>query len=311
MRLLYGLVGFVLVCSIALLFFTKQKTDTSRKLLVVCTTSIIHDAAQRICGSHVDLARLMGPGIDPHTYKTTPGDMQKLLSADLIFYNGLHLEGKMSELLSSPHLRGRAHQVTQAIPQDRLLCAQQDCAVYDPHIWFDVQLWIHVVQTIAHIMIATDPDEMHQVNYRENARAYIHELTMLDEYLHAKSQQISPAQKIVVTAHDAFHYFGRAYGFQVHALQGISTDSDIGTYDIKILADFIANHRISTIFVESSIAPRGLQAVQQAVRSRGFETRIGPELYSDALGPIHSQAGTYIGMMRYTMDTIVDNLNSH
>ncbi len=274
---------------------------------------MITDAVKKIGGDLIDVHGLMGCGVDPHTYRATEGDVRRLASADIIFYNGLHLEGKMAELFKKMQSGTIAVAVTDAIPRTALL--ESDDAhtllrqgTHDPHIWFDVQLWQHVVAKIRDTLVAVDTDEIHQLNYVQRAQSYAHELDMLHEYVLKKSAQIPQEERILVTAHDAFGYFGRAYNFQVVGLQGISTDSDISTRDIQQLVEFIITHKVPTIFVESSIPYRTLQAVQYAVQSRGWQVNIGGELFSDALDAPNTQAGTYIGMVRHNIDTIVDGL---
>lgn len=307
LRSTFVVITIITVLSFGIVFFKTEQTKSSR-LQIVCTTSIIYDTVQAITQGHSDVSVLMGPGVDPHTYKATPANMRRLISADLIFYNGLHLEGKMAELLGSDQLKSRTCAITDAIPPHKFICTQDDCKIPDPHVWFDVELWIQITAFIVQKLCSIDQNKTHQQTYIHNASEYYEKLSALNTYLHRKAAELSPEQKILVTAHDAFNYFGRAYAFQLYALQGISTDSDIGTKDIQRLANFIVTHNIKTIFVESSISPRGLRAVQQAVESRGFTTRVGPELYSDALGTEQSSAGSYIAMLTYTMDTIVDNL---
>jgi manganese/zinc/iron transport system substrate-binding protein len=279
---------------------------STTKLNIVCTTSMITDAVRIIGGDHVNVKGLMGPGVDPHLYKAREGDMHALASADIIFYNGLHLEGKMSDVFKKMHARTTTVALADAIPRDQLRTASFQ-GLYDPHIWFDVRLWIQVVQLIGQTVIALD--SAHQADYELHLKAYLAQLTELDQYITMQAQRIPSAQRILVTAHDAFGYFGKAYGFDVIGLQGLSTDSEAGTQDIQNLASFIAKNRIRAIFVESSIPPRSLRAVQNAARATGWSVDIGPELFSDALGSPDSLAGSYIGMMRHNIDVLVGSLS--
>jgi manganese/zinc/iron transport system substrate-binding protein len=291
-----------------LLFFSHNPTKKNDKLFVVCTTSMITDAVKKIGGDLIEVHGLMGPGVDPHTYRATEGDVNRLASADIIFYNGLHLEGKMSGLFKKMASRTKTVAVTHAIPPETFLAPSGAYGLYDPHIWFDVELWQQVVATIRDTLVAADTDEIHQINYEQRAQSYLHELAMLHEYVQNKIEQIPESNRILITAHDAFGYFGRAYNVQVIGLQGISTDSDISTRDVKNLVEFIVTHKVPTLFVESSIPHRTLQAVQYAVQAQGCQVTIGGELFSDALGSPNTQAGTYIGMMRHNVDTIVEGL---
>lgn len=298
----------LLIVALSLIFFSSKNKQKNTKLTVTCTTSMITDAVKKIGGDLIDVHGLMGPGVDPHTYRATEGDVRRLASADIIFYNGLYLEGKMAELFKKMKSSTTAIAVTDNIPRTELLGQADIHALYDPHIWFDVQLWQYVVATIRDTLVAVDTDEIHQLNYEQRAQSYLHELDMLHEYVMKKVAQIPEEQRILVTAHDAFGYFGRKYNFQVIGLQGISTDADIGTRDIQQLVEFIIAHKVPTIFVESSIPHRTLQAVHYAAQSRGWQVNIGGELFSDALDAPNTQAGTYIGMVRHNVDTIVDGL---
>ncbi len=298
----------VLVSIIFCLFlFSHKNIKKDGTLHIVCTTSMITDAVKKIGGDLIEVHGLMGCGVDPHIYRATEGDVHRLASADIIFYNGLHLEGKMSALFKKMKSKTTIA-VTDGIPFTKLLMLSDAHNTYDPHVWFDVELWQYVIITIRDTLIAQDPNEIHRINYLQRAESYLHELTMLHEYIIRTTIQIPESQRILVTAHDAFGYFGRAYNFQVVGLQGISTDSDISTRDIQQLVEFIMANKVPTLFVESSIAHRTLQAVQYAVQARGWQVTIGGELFSDALGDPHTQAGTYIGMVRHNVDTIINGL---
>lgn len=301
-------IATLLITIFCVFFFLPNNTQKNNKLTVVCTTSMITDAVKKIGGDLIDVYGLMGCGVDPHIYRATEGDVRRLASADIIFYNGLHLEGKMSELFKKMKTHKTTVAVTNAIPRTHLLVLSDAHNTYDPHVWFDVQLWQHVVTIIRDTLIAADPDEIHQLNYIQHAQSYLHELGMLHEYAIKKTALIPASQRILVTAHDAFGYFGRAYNFKVVGLQGISTDSDISTRDIQQLVEYIITEKIPAIFVESSIPHRTLQAVQHAVQASGWHVTIGGELFSDALGNPNTQASTYIGMIRHNVDTIVNGL---
>ncbi len=274
---------------------------------VVATTGMIADTARVVGGDHVNVKGLMGPGVDPHLYKASAGDVATLSSADVILYNGLHLEGKMSEVFEQMQKRGiRTVAVTDGIDRGVLISPPEFGGNYDPHVWFDVSLWMKVVEDVRDSLVEADPENADA--YRANAEAYLAELKELDEYVETKAAQVPENKRVLITAHDAFNYFGRAYGFQVKGLQGISTESEAGTADVQALATFIVERKIPAIFVESSVPPKYIEAVQAAAEARGFNVKVGGSLYSDALGNPGSSAGTYAGMVRSNIDTITSAL---
>jgi manganese/zinc/iron transport system substrate-binding protein len=268
---------------------------------------MIADAARRVGGDRVEVRALMGPGVDPHLYKASERDVTRMAEADLILYNGLHLEGAMAEVLERLEEKGLTAAVTADIPRDRLLAPPEFKGQYDPHVWFDVGMWRQVVLTIGERLVVLDT--MHAATYRANAADYADELDRLEAEVRAAAGRLAPEQRVLVTAHDAFNYFGRAYGFQVRGLQGISTASEAGLGDVQALAEFIAARRIPAMFVESSVSPRTIEAVQAAVRSRGFEVTIGGQLFSDAMGSPGTPEGTYPGMIRHNIRTITRALD--
>jgi manganese/zinc/iron transport system substrate-binding protein len=287
------------------------ETPTSRVLdgdtvRVVATIGMIADAVERVGGARVEVEGLMGPGIDPHLYKASEGDLRRLERADVVFYGGLHLEAKMADVLERIGDRRATQAVTDPIPRSELLRPAAFAGQYDPHVWFDVGLWIGAVEQIRDTLAELDPPSAEL--YRRNAEAYVAELRELDAYVQAQARRIPPGRRVIITAHDAFNYFGRAYGFEVRGLQGISTAAEAGAGDVQGLARFIAERRIPAIFVESSVSPRTIQAVREAVRSRGFDVEIGGSLFSDAMGDPDTPEGTYVGMVRHNIDTIVEGL---
>lgn len=284
----------------------EEEPDPLGRVNVVATIGMIADVAAEVGGDRVVVTGLMGPGIDPHLYKASEGDVRRLFRADVIFYNGLHLEARMGEVLEHMGDRVRTVAVAEVIPRSRLQRPPEFEGAYDPHVWFDVSLWMLAVEAVRDGLIAEDPE--HRDEYEARAASYLAELEALHGYVLAQAERVPPDQRVLVTAHDAFNYFGRAYGFEVRGLQGISTASEAGTADVQELAEFIAERRIPAVFVESSIPQRTIEAVRAAVRARGFEVEIGGELYSDALGDEGSGAGTYVGMVRHNVDTIVGAL---
>ena len=268
---------------------------------VVATTGMVADAVAEVGAGRVEVEGLMGPGVDPHLYRASEGDLRRLERADLVFYNGLHLEAKMADVLARVP---RTRAVAEAIPARLLL--QVGEGQHDPHVWFDVELWAHAVRAVRAALVEADP--AHAAVYRRNAGAYLDRLAALDAWVAREAARVPAGRRVLVTAHDAFAYFGRAYGFEVLGLQGISTVSEAGARDVSELADLIAERRIPAVFVESSVSPRTIEAVQAAVRARGFDVRIGASLYSDALGSEGTPAATYVGMVRHNVAGIVGAL---
>lgn len=286
---------------------TFQLPDVSgRDVRVVTTTNFITDLARRVGGDRVQVTGLMGPGVDPHLYKASARDVRTLRQGDLVLYGGLDLEGKMDDVFEELGRRRPVTVVTDGIPRAELLGTDQADETYDPHVWFDVSLWMLAVEAVRDGLMEEDPE--HAEEYAARAEAYLAELDALHAYVGAQAARVPPELRVLVTAHDAFNYFGRAYGFEVRGLQGISTASEAGTADVQELAVFIAGRRIPAVFVESSIPQRTIEAVRAAVRARGFGVEIGGQLYSDALGDRDSAAGTYVGMVKHNVDTIVSAL---
>lgn len=272
-----------------------------QKLSVLATTGIIADAAQIVGGDRVSVTALMGPGVDPHLYQPTARDNAQLKAAQLVFYNGLHLEGRMVEVFESLALKKPVVAVSRDIAVDKLLAWQTSAGMHDPHIWFDVRLWREVVQTITSAY--AEADRPHADEYRKRATDYLAELDRLDEYCHARAEELPESQRVLITSHDAFHYFGKAYGFEVVGIQGISTESEAGLKAITDAVDLIRKRQIRAIFPETSV-PRA--AIERVARDSG--AMLGKELYSDALGAADGPAGTYVGMIRTNIDHIVDAL---
>jgi len=278
----------------------------SGPLRVTTTIGMITDVAKIVGGEHVEVTGLMGPGVDPHLYKATQGDLRKLGEADLILYNGLHLEGRMADVLVKMASRVPTVQVTDTIPENRLNEPPEFEGQYDPHVWFDVSLWRYAVERIRDAFIEHDPANTD--NYTANAAAYLEQLDELHAYAQRRLREIPEERRLLVTAHDAFGYFGEAYGVEVIGLQGISTASEYGLQDVDRLVDLIVERQVGAVFVESSISPRSIEALVTGAKARGHDLRVGGELFSDAMGQPGTPEGTYIGMVRHNVDTIVDAL---
>lgn len=295
---------------VSLLLTACQKTDPKSEndtLNIVATTTMLADLSKAIGKEHVKVDGLMGPGIDPHLYQASAGDVTLMQNADVVVYNGLHLEGKMGEIFESLTDRGsKVICIEDGLPKDQLLSWENDSSVHDPHIWFDVSLWKSAAKTVAGQLSETDPE--HSADYKKNLEAYTAELEALDTYIKDRIKEIPKEQRVLITAHDAFQYFGKAYGLEVRGLQGISTDAEAGTADVSSLADFITERKIKAIFVESSVPPKTIEALQAAVKSKGFDVTIGGELYSDSLGGVNSGAETYLLTVKANVDTIVGAL---
>jgi len=277
-------------------------------LEVTATTGMIADAASIVGGEFVTVTGLMGPGVDPHLYKASQGDLKALSGSDVILYNGLHLEGRMADVLVQMAQRTTTVQVTDTIPEDRLREPEDFGGHYDPHVWFDVSLWKYAVERIRDAFIDADP--LNAAAYTANATTYLAELDELHDYAKTQIATIPARSRVLITAHDAFGYFGEAYDIEVMGLQGISTAAEFGLQDVENLVRLLVERNIGAVFVESSIAPKSIEALAEGAKARGHEVAIGGELYSDAMGAAGTEAGTYVGMVRHNVDTIVGALAS-
>jgi manganese/zinc/iron transport system substrate-binding protein len=284
----------------------RSETRREGPLRIVGTTGIVADTASRIAGEHARIEALMGPGVDPHLYKASESDVRRLAEADLILYNGLHLEGKMGDILTKMARSRPVVAVTEAIPEDLRREPPEFAGQYDPHVWFDVSLWKRTLGPIAQALADLDPE--HNETYRANAEAFGRELDELDAWVKGQIESIPPDQRVLVTAHDAFGYFGQRYGMEVVGIQGISTLSEAGLHDVDRVVQLILDKRVKAIFIESSVPRRSIEAVQAGVRARGQEVAIGGQLYSDSLGGAGTPEGTYVGMVRANVNTIVKAL---
>lgn len=285
---------------------TSPEELAGRRIRVVATTGMIADIVREVGGDRLSVAGLMGPGVDPHLYKASEGNVILMAGADIVFYNGLHLEGKMAEVFEKMGGRVRSVAVTDGIDRALLLRPPEFEGAYDPHVWFDVALWETAVERVAASLEGIDP--VHAEGYRARASSYLAKLEDLHAYVKKRAAEVPSGSRVLITAHDAFNYFGRAYGFEVRGLQGVSTVTEAGTGDIRTLALLIVERRIPAVFVETSISPRTVEALREAAAARGYTVEIGGGLFSDALGDPGTPEGTYIGMVRHNIDTIVDAL---
>jgi manganese/zinc/iron transport system substrate-binding protein len=278
----------------------------SSKPYIVVTTTLLADAIQNIVKDSAEVVSIMGPGVDPHLYKASLGDLRKFMKADYIFYQGLHLEGKMAEVLEK---LGRTKSVTalgNKLPPNLIHQPVVGGNFPDPHIWFDVSLWKEVVLIARDVLIEQKPEAADY--YRLNADTYAKELDSLDSYVRSQIHSIPENKRVLITAHDAFSYFGRAYNIEVMGLQGISTQAEFGLRDVSNLVNLIVDRDIQAVFVETSVSDKALRAVVEGVANKKKKVIIGGLLYTDALGAKGTPEGTYTGMITYNVNTITKAL---
>lgn len=283
----------------------KEEKKTNDKLNIVTTTTMITDLVKNIGGDHINLQGLMGSGVDPHLYKASEGDVTKLSNADIIFYNGLHLEGKLVEVFEKMKNK-KTIAISDALDKSTLIGSEYFASNYDPHIWFDINYWKQATEFVVKTLSEAIPEQ--KTTFETNGNVYIEKLNTLKNKLEQTISSLPKEQRILVTAHDAFNYFGKAFDFEVVGLQGLSTATEAGVKDVQKLSAFIIENKVKAIFVESSVPKRTIEALQAAVKSKGHEVTIGGTLYSDALGDAGTIEGTYIGMFEYNVNTIVNAL---
>ncbi len=298
----------ILLFIITLSFFScNDTTKDNGKLNIVTTTTMITDLVKNIGKDSINVNGLMGSGVDPHLYKASEGDVSKLVNADIIFYNGLHLEGKLVEVFEK---MGNTTKTPIALGEDidkkTLIGSDYFASNYDPHVWFNIEYFKQFAQKVTAVLI--EKDSKNSKYYKANENEYIAKLNTLQKTITSKIETLPSDKRILVTAHDAFNYFGKNYGFEVVGLQGISTATEAGVKDVQNLANFIIENKVNAIFIESSVPKRTIEALQEAVKSKGHDVKIGGTLYSDALGSAGTVEGTYIGMFEYNVNTIVNAL---
>ncbi|MGG1660356.1 metal ABC transporter solute-binding protein, Zn/Mn family [Brevibacillus sp. NRS-1366] len=276
------------------------------KWKVTTTTGMVADIVNEVGGEHVEVIQLMGAGVDPHLYKASEGDIKRIDNADIIFYSGQHLEGKMIDIFEKMGKTKPVKPVTAKLTKDNLLSDPASPDNPDPHVWFDVSLWMKSVEQVRDDLIVFD--SANKDTYTANAEKYLAELKKLDDYARIQLDTIPKEQRVLVTAHDAFQYFGHAYDVEVLGLQGISTASEYGLKDVQSLVDTLVARQIKAVFVESSVPKRSIEAVVQGAAAKNHVVSIGGELFSDAMGAPGTPEGTYIGMVKHNVDTIVNAL---
>lgn len=301
----------ILLAVIAILIFgscAQKQQSESGKLTIVATTGMIGDAVKMIAGDKAEVITLMGPGVDPHLYKATQGDLNALRSADMVFYNGLHLEGKMQEVFDRLAESKPVFPVAAGIPESKLRNVAQvgNNVTHDPHIWFDVQLWILAVTEIGKQLSANDLPNAEY--YKTQTSKYINELNELDVYVRNTITQIPEKNRILITSHDAFGYFGAAYGVEVKGLQGISTAAEFGLKDITDMVNLIIADSIKAVFVESSVSEKSIQAVIEGCAQKNHPIKAGGTLYSDAMGAAGTASANYVGMVIHNVNTMHEAL---
>ena len=297
----------LLVLTLALLFIAcGESTDRVKggKPYIITTTGMIADIVENIVKDSAEVEAIMQPGVDPHLYKASQGDLKKIMDADYILYNGLHLEGKMGEILEKQALVKPVIALGDSIGRSKIISVSHN--TYDPHIWFDVAIWREATAITLKSLTKLNPKN--KVYYQQNADQYMKALDSLNNWVKIEISSIPQHKRVLITAHDAFSYFGKAYGIDVRGLQGISTMSEIGLRDVTDLVDFIIKNDIPAVFVESSVSDKSLKAVVEGVNNQGKKLAIGGNLFSDAMGKKGTPEGTYIGMVKHNVNTIVTAL---
>lgn len=274
----------------------------AKPLNVVATTSMIADAARQVAGDRAEVTALMGPGVDPHSYRQTRSDIAALARADLVLWHGLYLEAQLEEFFLDLGKRRNVVAVGEAVAREKLLSHADYEGRFDPHVWMDPKLWETVVFAVRDALIKTDPDG--EATYNANADAHVAEIEKLVDYMTSVTATVPKQSRVLLTAHDAFSYFGRGYDFDVLGIQGISTESEAGLRRVEELVDTIVERKISAVFVESSVPERNVRALIEGASARGQDVTIGGTLYSDAMGEPGTYEGTYIGMIDHNATLI-------
>ena len=305
--------NLTIILSLIMMFFImliscgklKEKPHSTGKIRVTTTTTMLTDLVKTIGGDKVEVTGLMGEGVDPHLYSASAGDIEKLANADIIVYGGLHLEGKMTDVFEKLSTLDKAI-LNVGSKLDKKKVHLIDGKTPDPHVWFNTEMWETEARAVA--VELGKFDAKNKDYYMKNFENYKIQLDELTNYVKKRIEEIPPKSRVLVTAHDAFNYFGEQFGLEVRAIQGVSTDSETGTKNISDLANFIAERNIKAVFVESSVPKKSIEALQEAVKARGKEIKIGGELYSDSLGDKQHNSETYIKTVKANADTIVNAL---
>lgn len=297
-----GIIGLLVV-------FLGCKIDPNRpkkELSIVCSTSIIRDCIQEIVGDSIRVQSLMGPGIDPHSYKARPSNISLLNNATVVIYNGLHLEGKMAQLFEKLGKRKTVLAVASGIDKRDLIITDPRTGVTDPHIWFDTRIWLDGMTRIVEDLCIAYPN--YRKRFQANFHRYRERVEAEQAELKAALTVIPEERRVLITSHDAFHYFSRCFDVKVRALQGISTTQEPGVQDVVNLVDFIVDHKVKALFVEHSVSPKAINTVIESCQRKGHNVRVGGTLYSDALGDANSAGSTYLRMLRHNVYTLIKGL---
>ena len=282
-------------------------TPSDGPLRIVATTGMVGDVVAAVAGEHGEVAVLMKPGVDPHLYKPTRDDIAMIMDADAVFYNGLLLEGKMTDTLIRAATSGKpVYAVTELVEESVLLEGDEGEGHPDPHLWMDPAIWAQTIGVVRDRL--SDLRPAWSESFGANAEAYQGAVMGLDAYAVASVETVSESQRVLVTAHDAFNYFGSRFGFEVVGIQGISTESEAGVSDIERLVDLLVDRKIGAVFVESTVSERNIKALIAGAAARGHEVASGGELFSDAMGEAGTYRGTYVGMIDHNITTIVSAL---
>lgn len=276
---------------------------------VVVTVGMVADVVRNVGGEHVQVEQLMGAGVDPHLYKANRDDIAAIMNGDIIFYSGLKLEGKMADTLEEIGRSRPVFAVTELIDQTYLLEPENAAGHFDPHVWMDVSAWATCVDAVSTALSKFDPD--HATDYQSNGDAYKKQLNRLHEYGKTSIATIPDGSRILITSHDAFNYFGRAYGLEVRGVQGISTESEAGLQQVNELVDLIVAKNVKAVFVESSVPRKNIEAIMEGANSRGHSVVVGGELFSDAMGEAGTYEGTYIGMLDHNITLVTIGLGGN
>lgn len=277
-------------------------TRPAGTIRAIATVGMVADVVRNVGGKHVEVGQIMGAGVDPHLYKATRDDVQAMIDADIVFYSGLMLEGKMTDTLVKVSRRKPVYAVTESIGEDALLEPEDFAGHYDPHVWMDISAWSRCADSVAEALAKLDP--ANAANYRSNAEAYRAQLAALHEYGQKSLGSIPRDGRTLVTSHDAFNYFGRAYGLDVQGVQGISTESEAGLQRINELVEMIVSRKVPAVFVESSVPRKNIEALVGGAEARGHQVVIGGELFSDAMGTEGTYEGTYVGMLDHNITLV-------
>lgn len=294
---------FLLTSAAALVAAASPAWAAAAPLSLVATTGMIADAVRSIGGARVEVQGLMGEGIDPHTYRQTRSDIAAMVKADAVFRHGLYLEAQLEDFFESLAANRRLFTLADtAVPKDRLLAHDEYPDKYDPHVWMDPRLWVLVVRAVKDALVELDPAG--EADYAANLARTEADLERLATYAETVLASVPERARVLVTAHDAFNYFGRAYGYDVLGIQGISTESEAGLATVESFVDVLVSRGIGAIFVESSVSERNVKALVEGAAARGHKVVIGGQIYSDAMGRAGTYEGTYMGMIDHNVTLI-------